>query len=188
MNIKKIIKKVIGKESRIDQLQKKGLIIDKTSIITCCSPDGIDGVFPWLIEIGKNVIISTNCYILAHDASLATLCGFSKIGRVKIGDNVYLGNSVTVLPGVTIGNNVIVGAKSLITKDLKSNSVYAGSPAKYICSLDDFIEKHNLLRKESVFFEDNFMYWQKASKEEKEKMKEKLNNKCGYIKSRKITG
>lgn len=186
MKIKKVLKRILKREAKIDELQRKGLIIDDTSIVTCYSPNGIDGVFPWLIEIGKNVIISTECNILAHDASLANICGFSKIGRVNIGNNVYLGNGVTVLPGVSIGDNVIVGAKSLVTKDLNPNSVYVGIPAKYICSIDDFMKKHKKLKDNTIFFDKNFLYWQKASMDEKNKMKEILTNKCGYIKSREI--
>jgi len=183
--LKKIYRKIFKRKKYLDTLVEKGLKIADSSKITCYSPEGIDGLFPWLVEIGDKTIISTNCNILAHDAALANICGFSKIGRVTIGNNVYLGNNVTVLPGVKIGNNVIVGAKSLVNKDLEDNSVYVGIPAKRICSIEEFKSKHIEAKSKTVFFENNFLYWQKATHEEKEKMKQKLSNKCGYIRSRK---
>jgi acetyltransferase-like isoleucine patch superfamily enzyme len=48
---------------------------------------------------------------------------------------------VTILPNTKIGSNVIVGACSLVKGELKSNSVYAGVPARYICSTEDYLEK-----------------------------------------------
>ena len=56
-------------------------------------------------------------------------------------DNVFIGYNVTILPNVRIGENVIIGACSTITKDCEANSVYAGSPAKKIGSFDAFVEK-----------------------------------------------
>lgn len=54
---------------------------------------------------------------------------------------LYIGQGCTILRGVTIGENTIVGACSLVTKSLEPNSVYAGVPAKKICSLDEWKEK-----------------------------------------------
>lgn len=122
---------------------------------------------------------------MAHDASTATICGFSKLGRVTIGDYVYIGHNSTVLCNVRIGDNVIIGAGSLVNKDLPSNGVYAGVPAKYICSIYDFKKKNIEARNDKPFFEKNFIYWQKeATFEEKQQMKKILENSCGYIQSR----
>lgn len=60
---------------------------------------------------------------------------------VKIGRDVFIGQAVIVLPGITIGDNCIIGAGSLVNKDIPSNTVYAGVPANYICSVKDFYEK-----------------------------------------------
>ncbi len=46
-----------------------------------------------------------------------------------------------MLPGVKIGNNVIIGAGAVVTKNVPSNSVYVGNPAKYICTVEEYIEK-----------------------------------------------
>ena len=62
-------------------------------------------------------------------------------GRITICDNVYIGSSCTILRGVTIGENTVVGACSLVNKSLESNSVYAGVPVKRICSIEEFEHK-----------------------------------------------
>ncbi len=51
---------------------------------------------------------------------------------VKIGNNVWLGSEVTILKGVTIGDNAVIGAKSLVTKNIPANCIAAGVPAKVI--------------------------------------------------------
>ena len=54
---------------------------------------------------------------------------------VTIGDNVWIGGSVTILPGVTIGDNTTIGAGSVVTKDIPANVVAAGNPCKVIRKL-----------------------------------------------------
>lgn len=184
--VKKIIKR-IRKESWIDELEKRGLVIGKTSKQTIYTDNCIDSLYPWLIEIGEHVIISTGVSILAHDASTAQISGFSRLGRVTIGDNVYIGHNATILCNVKIGNNVVIGAKSLVNKNLQANGVYAGVPAKYICSIEEFKKKHEKFKAVKPYFENNFLYYQNcATKEERLKMKKALENTDGYIKSRVI--
>jgi acetyltransferase-like isoleucine patch superfamily enzyme len=65
--------------------------------------------------------------------------------KIIIGNNVYIGINVTILSGTKVGDNVIIGAGSLVRGELKSNSVYAGVPVKYICSIDEFKEKNSHL-------------------------------------------
>lgn len=99
----------------------------------------IDMNFPWLITIGNNVTLASNVRLLAHDASTALVEDVhTKLGIVKIGDNVFIGADSVVLCNVRIGDNVVIGANSVVTHDIPSNSVYAGNPAKYICSFDEF--------------------------------------------------
>ena len=57
-------------------------------------------------------------------------------------NNVFIGSGSRILFNTRIGNNVIIGSDSLVTKDIPDNSVYAGVPARRICSFDEYVEKH----------------------------------------------
>ena len=60
---------------------------------------------------------------------------------ITIGDNVYIGNNVIILPGVNIGNKVIIGAGAIVSKDIPDNSVVVGVPARIIKTADEYFEK-----------------------------------------------
>ena len=102
-----------------------------------------------MIEIGDNVHITSGCNILQHGydwAVIQKLYGdvLGSSGKVKIGNNVFIGVKTTILKGVTIGDNVIIGANSLVNKDLESNGVYAGNPIRFIMSINDYYEKRKV--------------------------------------------
>ncbi len=101
----------------------------------------IDGLFPDLIEIGDNFISAPGSRILSHDASLLLFAKKMRAEKTVIGNNVFLGADCLIMAGVKIGNNVIVGAGSVVTKNIDDNSVVAGNPARYICSVDDYVKK-----------------------------------------------
>ncbi len=105
------------------------------------------GTEPYLVSIGNHVLIA-GCSFITHEGGHWVLKGLEPnigeifgYGRITVGDNVYIGHNCTVLRGVTIGNNTIIGACSLVNKSCEPNSVYAGVPAKRICSIDEFKEK-----------------------------------------------
>jgi len=90
------------------------------------------------IQIGDNVVIARFVSILDHDHAFsrngADHIAFSGYvtGPITIGNNVWLADKVSILKGVTIGDNVIIGANSVVTKDIPSNCIAAGIPAKVI--------------------------------------------------------
>lgn len=84
----------------------------------------IDKTTPHLITIGKDTIIGGGAVILSHDYSRA----LSK--PTNIGDNCFLGVNCVILPGVRIGNEVVIGAGAIVTHDIESNSLAAGNPAR----------------------------------------------------------
>lgn len=96
------------------------------------------------ITIGDNILTGSNVHITDHNHGLISSKDigippikrelFSK-GAVVIGDNVWLGDNVMILPKVKIGNNVIVGANSVVTQDLPDNCVAAGAPARIVKEL-----------------------------------------------------
>ena len=142
----------------------------------------IDANFPWLISVGDDVMLSSNVRILAHDASTGKVGARTKIGIVRIGNNVFIGADTIVLCNTRIGNNVIIGAGSVVTKDVPSNSVYAGNPAKYICSFEEYQEKHIANRQtHPIFDQRRWDDWGNATDKEKEEMRKKLENTFGYL-------
>jgi len=106
-------------------------------------------LYPELISIGNNVRLAANVSLVTHDmihAMLNNRQGNSTpfreyMGCIRIDDNVFVGANTTILANVHIGSNVIIGACSLVNKDLESGYVYAGVPAKKICTLDEFVSK-----------------------------------------------
>lgn len=86
----------------------------------------LDRTKPELIEIGEQSIVTRGATVLSHDYARATS------RKVTIGRCCMIGVNSIVLPGVTIGDSVIVGAGSIVTKDIESNSIAAGNPAVVI--------------------------------------------------------
>lgn len=106
----------------------------------------IDMSRPELLTIGNHVFLHRGTIIMTHDwASWCFVNSHNEFlpshGRVNIGNNVWLGENVTICKGVQIGNNCIIGIGSVVTKSIPDNCVAAGVPAKVICSYDDYYEK-----------------------------------------------
>lgn len=102
-----------------------------------------------LISIGKNTTISSDVVVLTHDYSIGkglSLLSQKRTGRflkpVTIGENCFIGLRSILLPGTEIGNNVIIGAGSVVKGKIPANGIYAGNPAKFICSIEEWTEKH----------------------------------------------
>lgn len=103
----------------------------------------IDAAFCEYISAGDNVTLTKDVYILAHDASMYKILGKTKVGKVIIGNNVFIGARTVVLPGSSIGNNSIIAANSTVTGVIPDGQVWGGTPAKYIMDTTNFLEKHS---------------------------------------------
>ena len=141
----------------------------------------IDSSHYWHIEIGDNVTLAPRVHILAHDASTKKFIDYTRIGKVKIGNNVFIGASAIILPGITIGNNVIIGASSVVTKSIKDNEVVAGNPARFIMDTDDFISKRKKEMQSVPVFDESYTLRQNVSEQKKEDMNRLMKNNIGYI-------
>ena len=120
-------------------------------------------------------------HILCHDASTKTFLNYTKIGRVTIGNNVFIGAESVVLPGVTIGNNVIVGANSTVTHDVPDNTVVAGSPARVICTLEEYLNKERSRMATAPCYGEEYTLRQNVSMEKRMEQRAALEGKMGYI-------
>lgn len=141
----------------------------------------LDPAHCWLITIGDNVTIAPRVHILAHDASTKEFLNYTKIGRVSIGDNVFIGAESVVLPNVNIGDNVVIGANSTVTKDIPSNSVYAGNPAKFICTIEEYIDKNKIKMEDSPVYGEEYTLRANVDNTKKKKMYDELENKMGFV-------
>lgn len=101
---------------------------------------------PSLVEFGNNLDINDNFCVLTHDFTTFVFRGLygdfvNSSGKVKIGNNIVFGRNVTILKGVTIGDNCIIGLGSVVTKSIPANSVVVGCPARVVCSVEEFYKK-----------------------------------------------
>lgn len=103
------------------------------------------GSEPWIITIGNNIHITDGVRFITHDGG--TLLFRSRVPDleitkpIRIGDNVYIGNNVLLLPGIVIGSNVIIGAGAVVTKNIPDNSLAVGVPARVIKTAEEYFEK-----------------------------------------------
>ncbi len=103
------------------------------------------GSEPWLISIGDHTTITSGVKLLTHDGS-TWLVNDEKgrrysFNRITIGSNVFVGVNSIVMPGVSIEDNVIVAAGSVVTKSVPQGTIVGGNPAKIIGSFDDYVER-----------------------------------------------
>jgi len=142
----------------------------------------LDNSHSWLITIGDNVTMAPRAHILCHDASTKKLLGYTRIGRVTIGNDVFIGAEAVVLPGVTIGDRVIIGANSTVTRDIPGNSVAVGSPARVICTLDEFLQKEKTRMEAAPVYDESYTLRGSITDEKKARQREDLSGgKIGYV-------
>lgn len=113
-----------------------------------------------LVFLHDNVWVASNVGFVTHDGIHNMLNHrpeggdfIEKVGCIEVMNNVFIGSGTRILYNTRIGNNVIIGSDSLVNKDIPDNSVYAGVPARRICSFDEYVEKQ---RKYSESFRQRF--------------------------------
>lgn len=179
MGFKEVFKKVLKKcfnigPETIEDYRKRGVKIGNNPGLHNCNIDYGHG---YLVEIGDNARFA-HVTILAHDASTKNGLGYSKIGRVKIGNDVFIGHASIILPGTTIGDNVVIGAGSVVKGNIPSNSVAVGNPAVVVCTYDEYVEKNRKKMETSPVYD---VPWPKKTEAEKKQMIEDLSDgKVGF--------
>lgn len=108
------------------------------------------GSEPYLITIHDNVRISCNVTFITHDGgnfAFRHLEGYENVnhfGKIIVEEHTFIGAGATIMPGVRIGKNCVIGAGALVTKSVPDFTVVAGVPAKTVCSTMEYAEKMKL--------------------------------------------
>lgn len=139
MNLIKKLVMLLNREVPTDVLIKRGMKVGKD--FNRQQGCFLDPTHCYLIEIGDDVTLSIRVTLMAHDASTKKLTGYSKIGRIKIGNHVFIGANSTILPGVSIGDYAVIGAGSVVTCDVPEGAVVAGVPARQIDTTEALTER-----------------------------------------------
>jgi maltose O-acetyltransferase len=138
--------------------------------------------FLGLISIGDEAVLTDGVRIVAHDASIKHWMGYSRVGRVDIGRRVYIGVGAILLPGVCIGEDAIVGAGSVVTRDVAPRTVVAGNPAEAIATLEDFIARQRgRLEGRPCYPRDGFVGPEAVPRENIERMRRQLADGDGLV-------
>ena len=161
-SIRKTIAKVYGGEHLIRYLRRKGMKIGERCRIFC----DISTSESYLIEIGDDTTISGNVTFLTHDASIQKVLPnvTDLFGAIKIGSNCFIGYGTIIMYGVSIPDNTIIAAGSVVTSSIDNcGKIIGGNPARIIGDVDTYAEKYNA----------NAVSIRGLSNEEKRKMLEK---------------
>lgn len=153
----------------IQKLRQRGIHIGEDCEIYSSVGFGSE---PYLIEIGNHVRITHGCRFITHDGGVWVLRELKNkpsldlFGPIKIGNNVHIGMDTVIMPGVTIGNNCIIGCGAVVTKDIPSGEIW-GVPARFIKMVEEYYQQH----------EKDFDFTKEYSVEEKKKFLEQKYRK-----------
>ncbi len=170
--MKTILKHIKAKfcgEQDLDKLIRRGLTIGKD--FTRMGGVIIDPSHCWHISIGDHVTLAPRVHILAHDASTKLFLNYTLVENTRIGNNVFVGAGSIVLPGVTIGNNVVIGAGSVVSQSIPDDSVAVGNPARVVKSLSAFLEENKQrMSSETLFGKEYTLRNERFGEEERNEL------------------
>lgn len=109
---------------------------------------GVDfGSEPYLITLGDNITISFDVHFVTHDGGtwafrdIDEYKNVHKFGRIRIGNHSFVGGGTIILPGVSIGERCVIGAGSVVTRDVPNGMVAVGVPARVIMTTTEYARK-----------------------------------------------
>lgn len=100
---------------------------------------------PYLISIGDNCAVTNEVKFFTHGGGRVfreDIPDYDCFGKIKVGNNVYIGARSLIMPGIIIEDNVVIAAGSVVTKSIPSGVVVGGNPARIICTLGEYKERN----------------------------------------------
>lgn len=149
-----LILKKASSDRKIKYLRRQGMKIGQDCLFNTMS----FSTEPYLIEIGNHVAIAGGTEIITHDGAIwcfrEEIANADVFGKIKLGDNVFIGDNCTILPNTIIGDNCIVGAGSVVRGKFPDNSVIIGNPAKVVLKMSMqkflYIQNQGLLKTQNL--------------------------------------
>jgi acetyltransferase-like isoleucine patch superfamily enzyme len=143
---------------------------------------------PYLIEIGNNVIISGEVIFVTHDAGIYLFKDndtklFGNFGKIKVGNNCFIGMGAIILQNVDIGDNCIIGAGAVVRRSIPDNSVVIGNPAKVIFNIDYYRKME--LNSKATLRDDGYAFPKQEEMPEKQ-MRERLLKEISPLPLKKV--
>ena len=166
------------KSQYLNTLKRKGLKIGAG--VEIIDTYFFDPSHCFLISIGDNCTICPNVRLIAHDASTKKSLGYTKIGRIDIKENCFIGDCVILLPGTTIGPNSIIGAGAVVTHNVPPDTVVAGNPARIICTTASYLKQIESLSKDKKIFDEGY-YIGKLDASKRREIIESVRDSIGFI-------
>lgn len=141
----------------------------------------LDESHGWLITIGDDVTLAPRVVVLAHDASTKRALGFTRVGRVDIGDRTFVGGNSVILPGVRIGSDCVIGAGSVLSRDVPDGSVAAGNPARVLGATADYLARQRARLAEGPRFGRGYTQGGGITPEMQREMRDALGEGPGFV-------
>lgn len=158
-----ILNKYQKEKDLIQYLRNQGVQIGENCAIDYSASFGSE---PYLISLGNHVRVNEGVQFITHDGGVWVLRELKEkykdidlFGEISVGNNVHIGTNATIMPGVHIGSNCIIGCGAIVTRDIPDNSIAVGIPARVIESLEEYEAKN----------EARFVHTKGMSREEKRK-------------------
>ena len=155
-----ILLKKASDKMKVNYMRRQGMKIGQNCHLNTMS----FSTEPYLIEIGNHVAIAAGTDLITHDGAIwcfrEELGHADVFGKIKIGNNVFIGNNCTILPNTVIGNNCIVGAGSVVRGKFPDNCVIFGNPAKEVLKMS--VQRFLYLQNPGFLITQNLNDYEKA--------------------------
>jgi maltose O-acetyltransferase len=140
-----------------------------------------DHAFRHLIEIHDGVTLAPRVHLLAHDASTKRLLGCSRVARIVIGERAFIGAGATIMPGVHVGADAIVGVGSVVTKDVPPGTVAFGVPASVAMTVEEFVARHEAEMERAPVFDASWTGREGAAPARRAEMRDRIGDGIAYV-------